>query len=365
MIEIPLPFVVALLLVVLLIRLYSRDEYESVGVPATVFIGACTIMSIIVGVRWTFDIPFLRVLQPTIAATLPPIAWLCFSGLAGNRRSAAFSWRWLHTIPITAIGLASAGGSTLQQAVDPMLTASFLGYGLSLLRLGLSGPDALGATRLADTPSAHKAILAASSVLLVSGLIDLAIAIDFDFNQGTHAAAIVGVASLAILPLIAFAAGVAGRSLPSSSKEEAGVQSNLDMEESQVEADDDGSDAVDDIRIIDAIDDLMKQRQLFRDPDLTLNRLASRAGIPARQVSAAINRVRQCNVSQVVNAYRIDEAKRLLSDTDLPVTQIMLRCGFQTKSNFNREFRRITGMSPSDYRSSGSPTDARSQLQIG
>jgi AraC-like DNA-binding protein len=34
------------------------------------------------------------------------------------------------------------------------------------------------------------------------------------------------------------------------------------------------------------------------------------------------------------------------------VTEIMLEAGFQTKSNFNREFKRVTGLTPSDYRSS-------------
>ena len=95
---------------------------------------------------------------------------------------------------------------------------------------------------------------------------------------------------------------------------------------------------------------LMREKELFRDPDLTLNRLARRAGIPARQISGAVNRVQGRNVSQMVNEYRIAEAKRLLRENDLAVTQVMLESGFQTKSNFNREFLRATGMTPSDYR---------------
>ena len=56
------------------------------------------------------------------------------------------------------------------------------------------------------------------------------------------------------------------------------------------------------------------------------------------------------NVSQVLNEYRIEEAKRLLARSDLPVTTILFEVGFQTKSNFNREFLRVAGMTPSDYR---------------
>lgn len=71
---------------------------------------------------------------------------------------------------------------------------------------------------------------------------------------------------------------------------------------------------------------------------------------PSRHISMAINRTQGRNVSQIVNEYRIREAKCLLKETDLPITAVMFECGFQTKSNFNREFIRVTGVTPSDYR---------------
>jgi AraC-like DNA-binding protein len=69
-----------------------------------------------------------------------------------------------------------------------------------------------------------------------------------------------------------------------------------------------------------------------------------------RGVSMAINRVSGLNVSQFVNNRRIREACRLLEKTDKPLTEIMFDCGFATKSNFNREFRRVTDRSPSQWR---------------
>jgi AraC-like DNA-binding protein len=56
------------------------------------------------------------------------------------------------------------------------------------------------------------------------------------------------------------------------------------------------------------------------------------------------------NVSQVVNDYRIQEAKDRLRGTDDPITSIMYEAGFQTKSNFNREFLRVTGVTPRAFR---------------
>ena len=101
------------------------------------------------------------------------------------------------------------------------------------------------------------------------------------------------------------------------------------------------------------VDTVMRSTKLYRDPDLTLNRLSRRLGIPSRRISIAINRTLGRNVPQVVNEYRVGEAVRLLIETDLSITTVMFECGFQTKSNFNREFTRVTGTTPSDYRRSG------------
>ena len=57
------------------------------------------------------------------------------------------------------------------------------------------------------------------------------------------------------------------------------------------------------------------------------------------------------SVSQFVNEYLITEACRLLRETDETVLAISLAAGFATKSNFNREFPRVTGQTPSQWRS--------------
>ncbi|MDJ0931120.1 AraC family transcriptional regulator [Breoghania sp.] len=80
-----------------------------------------------------------------------------------------------------------------------------------------------------------------------------------------------------------------------------------------------------------------------------MTRLSRRLGIPVRHVSRAINRKLVQTVPRVINEWRIREAMNLLAETDYPVTTVMFDCGFQTKSNFNREFARITGTSPSRF----------------
>ena len=94
---------------------------------------------------------------------------------------------------------------------------------------------------------------------------------------------------------------------------------------------------------------LLDSQSLYRDPDLTLGRLARRLTVPAKRLSAAVNRVEGRNVSQFVNRFRVEAVCRRLGEDGTRVTESMLEAGFRTKSNFNREFRRVTGTSPSDW----------------
>lgn len=84
---------------------------------------------------------------------------------------------------------------------------------------------------------------------------------------------------------------------------------------------------------------------------ITLSQAAKKLGIPARQLSNAINQHYGTSYSVYLNDQRIAEAQRLLaSETKLNITDIMQASGFSSKSNFNKEFLRVTGMSPSAFR---------------
>ncbi|MDT3640673.1 AraC family transcriptional regulator [Cronobacter sakazakii] len=98
------------------------------------------------------------------------------------------------------------------------------------------------------------------------------------------------------------------------------------------------------------LEETLRARSLYLSPDLTLDLLARKTGTPARHISRAVNATRGCNVSQWINSFRIAHAQQLLRQTASPVTEVMLASGFNTKSNFNREFSRIVGMSPVEYR---------------
>ena len=59
------------------------------------------------------------------------------------------------------------------------------------------------------------------------------------------------------------------------------------------------------------------------------------------------------NFNQMVNGYRIEEAKRRLVDpalAHLPILTIALDCGFGSIGPFNRAFKADAGMTPQEYR---------------
>lgn len=102
--------------------------------------------------------------------------------------------------------------------------------------------------------------------------------------------------------------------------------------------------------LMQALDAVMKDKELFRDSNLALARLAKRLSVPARDLSGAINRVTDENFSRFINRRRIGQAQRALRETDLPVTEVMFEAGFLSKSSFNTEFRRVTSLTPLQFR---------------
>jgi len=53
---------------------------------------------------------------------------------------------------------------------------------------------------------------------------------------------------------------------------------------------------------------------------------------------------------QYVMQRRMDKARRLVTSTQLPLTEIALACGFSSASHFSNRFRSVMGMTPSQLR---------------
>ena len=226
--------------------------------------------------------------------------------------------------------------------IDLILTIVYVYYGGLLIRSSLNTPEEV---RLSNIQQVANAERVTGGMLLFSAAVDTFISLDFWFFNGESITSILSLSYLLLMPIMAIAIVTVGlntfqvvsvENKNTTTLKEAPAVVRLSAQEAQ--------------QIVDKIDGLMMQQQLFLDLDLTLTRLSKKLLIPARQISVAVNQVHGKNISRVINEYRIAYAKTLLSSSEDSITQIYLDSGFQTKSNFNREFVRITGKTPSQFR---------------
>ncbi|GGY77869.1 hypothetical protein GCM10011613_23070 [Cellvibrio zantedeschiae] len=101
------------------------------------------------------------------------------------------------------------------------------------------------------------------------------------------------------------------------------------------------------------IDRAMQEQKLYLESQLNLERFSEQIGLRARDVSTIINAHYGSNFFEFVNAYRIEEAKRLLvadESKEDTILDIIYKSGFNSQSAFHRFFKRIVGMTPSQYR---------------
>lgn len=107
--------------------------------------------------------------------------------------------------------------------------------------------------------------------------------------------------------------------------------------------------------------DAAMARGLWRDPALSLPRLAAAVGAPPNDVSQAINTAHGASFYDYVNRFRIEAAKAALADPARTETilDLALEAGFNSKSVFNAAFKRATGLTPSAFRAAGGSEPAR------
>ena len=88
----------------------------------------------------------------------------------------------------------------------------------------------------------------------------------------------------------------------------------------------------------------------FCDEDISIKKIADGLYISPSYVSKVFSFKLKYNFREYINELRISKAKELLSKPDARILNIMLECGFQNQSSFNRIFSKICGMSPREYR---------------
>lgn len=99
----------------------------------------------------------------------------------------------------------------------------------------------------------------------------------------------------------------------------------------------------------------MDREEPFLEPSLTVQDLADQLKMPAKELSILINHYQDQHFFDFVNEYRIQKAMQLLKDPskrDLNVQEVLYAVGFNSKSSFNTAFKKYTGKTPTQYRTS-------------
>lgn len=86
------------------------------------------------------------------------------------------------------------------------------------------------------------------------------------------------------------------------------------------------------------------------DGDLSVEGLATKMFTTRGNLNRKVKDIAGITTQQFVLQVRLEEACRLLRDSDIPITEVGFRCGFDSAVTFSRAFKRKTGLSPTQYR---------------
>jgi AraC-like DNA-binding protein len=105
--------------------------------------------------------------------------------------------------------------------------------------------------------------------------------------------------------------------------------------------------------LLEKLSRVMTEQKHFLKPDFSLPELAQQLGTTVHTLSQVINEGLNKSFFEMLATYRVEEAKRLLKEkTNIKVEEIAEQVGYNSKSSFNTAFKKITGLTPSEYRNS-------------
>ncbi len=107
---------------------------------------------------------------------------------------------------------------------------------------------------------------------------------------------------------------------------------------------------------VEVIEKAIHEDKLYLENNINLERFAEQIGLKPRDVSAILKMHYQSNFFEFINRYRVEEAKRLLISPDYKdetILEIIYKSGFNSPSAFHRFFKRMVGITPTEFRQRG------------
>lgn len=108
--------------------------------------------------------------------------------------------------------------------------------------------------------------------------------------------------------------------------------------------------------------EIWKARNLIHEHsanELSLTKVAKAVNISAGHLSEKFREVTGINFVDYVARTRFEKARAMLHDVDLRVSEIAFAVGFQSLSQFNRVFKKLSGQSPTEYRAARANSSRR------
>ena len=131
----------------------------------------------------------------------------------------------------------------------------------------------------------------------------------------------------------------------SANPDTAGIVTKIKYEKSGLAGDQAG-------KIYERLVTVMTNEKLFTESELTLAALAKTLDVHPNHLSQVINSYEGKNFYDYINFHRVEEFKKLAPRPDnqnFTLLSMAYECGFNSKTSFNRNFRKVTGISPSEY----------------
>lgn len=107
------------------------------------------------------------------------------------------------------------------------------------------------------------------------------------------------------------------------------------------------------VLIIEALENLMQQKKLYRNANTKLNNVAKELQISTHKLSQILNDNLGKSFAQYINEYRVKEAKNLIAkNSEYTLEVIGYEAGFSSRSTFYTTFKKVTGKTPAAFRDS-------------
>lgn len=100
------------------------------------------------------------------------------------------------------------------------------------------------------------------------------------------------------------------------------------------------------------LNDVNKYIKQHLDRKITLDQLAEQANMSSPAFCNFFKKKTGKTVFQQLNEIRIAHAKKMILETDLTVAEVADACGYPSTSFFNRQFKKLTGKSPTSFKKS-------------